>query len=201
MSVLVLVSGGMDSSVLAEKAQREERLGGVVYFDYGQPAADYERKAAYRLWEERWSTAEFFSFVVPVEGLEQMQALSGAPGPRIVPARNLVLLSHGVNIAAAHEYKSVWLGATYDDQIEYVDCRPTFEEHLRRITGALFGVRVKFPFVGRNKRNVVELGRNYGLDFDMTWSCYAPLAGGHPCGTCNACTQRSRALETTDVST
>ena len=46
MPVLVLLSGGLDSAVLAAQLREAGQLGGVLFIDYGQPAGRQEFSAA-----------------------------------------------------------------------------------------------------------------------------------------------------------
>jgi 7-cyano-7-deazaguanine synthase len=45
------------------------------------------------------------------------------------------------------------------------------------------------------KAGIVKLGRELGLDFGLTFSCYDPLADGRPCGQCDACLLRRKGFD------
>ena len=64
-----------------------------------------------------------------------------------------------------------------------------FEQVIARATGNR--VRLTRPFSGRQKREVMELGR--GLPLELTFSCIAPRRGLH-CGLCNKCGERQAAF-------
>ena len=48
---------------------------------------------------------------------------------------------------------------------------------------------------GLTKAGIVKLGRELGLDFGLTFSCYDPLADGRPCGQCDACLLRRKGFD------
>ncbi len=53
-------------------------------------------------------------------------------------------------------------------------------------------MRVFAPFLDMTKREIVARGRELGVPFEKTWSCYA--GGSEPCGKCGACVERAGAL-------
>jgi 7-cyano-7-deazaguanine synthase len=45
------------------------------------------------------------------------------------------------------------------------------------------------------KAETVRAGRELGLDFGLTWSCYDPRSDGRPCLECDACRLRARGFD------
>jgi 7-cyano-7-deazaguanine synthase len=135
--------------------------------------------------------------------------LTGADGPTagaptVVPGRNLLLVSLAVTEAISEGAGVVRFAAHDGDHAVYPDCRATFVEPLSEATTAAYGVGVSAPFLRMSRREVVALGRELAVPFDLTWSCYDPqgldehrsLLGpfGRPCGVCGACLSRAEAL-------
>jgi 7-cyano-7-deazaguanine synthase len=200
--VLVLLSGGIDSTVIAHMAFEYRRLVGTLFFDYGQLAARHEAWYASKWAAEHGGIGQ--CKVVPLAGVTAMLQEPGKEGPRIVPARNLALLSIAVNFASAISADYVWYGATVDDYADYRDCRAEFVGALSRMTEALCGIKIEAPLISMTKREVIQRGESLGVDFKQTWSCYTPVDSqvqrsgppkGRPCGTCNACISREDALK------
>jgi 7-cyano-7-deazaguanine synthase len=187
--VVVLVSGGLDSMVLVEKARREERLAAGIHFIYPHPAQSYERRAVIalrrRLHLQRDSTP-VLDVDLPLRASE-LGIGPGKPGPRVVPARNLVMLAHAANIAASIGAKEVWIGATATDCEQYPDCRPAYLLTASSLCEP-FGVGIRAPYSNHPRADVQRLADEWGIDRSWPWSCYQPVDGA-PCGSCDSCRQ------------
>ena len=59
-------------------------------------------------------------------------------------------------------------------------------------------LRVTAPFIGMNKAQVVKMGLELKVPYEMTWSCYE--GGDQPCGVCGTCRDRAKAFEANGVS-
>lgn len=186
---LLLLSGGLDSVVLAETLRREGRLCAVVHFVYPHPAQAYERRAVHRL-ASRWHSA---GDATPLRILllnlsaSELSAGIGTKGPRIVPARNLALLAMAANMAPSFGASRLAFGATREDVSSYPDCRPGYFETLNQLL-APFAVEVVAPFASRSRHQIAEMASHFGLMRDDWWSCYEPKAGA-PCRACDSCRQ------------
>ena len=185
---IILFSGGLDSTVLLWSER--ERVKAALFAEYGQPAEREEALATALIMERL--RIPLRSIRVPLSGLKAMQTGSGETGARVVPARNLVLLSHAVNLALAEGCSRVVYGATGGDVGSYADCRPAFVDALSALCVPL-GCIIEAPLIGRSKADVVTIGRSLGAPLDLSWSCYAPRFG-RPCEGCNACLERLAAL-------
>jgi len=191
---LVLFSGGVDSSVLVARAHRTRRLAGVLFVAYGQPAALQEWRAARAVLGAIGAEAAWHELLLDM-ACDDMRARPGEAGPRVVPARNLVFLAHGVNLASALGAGTVEYGATSDDWSDYPDCRPAFVSSLNaalrapdRVSGFDGWPRVSAPLIHSRKELILQEAQYLGI-LKHTWSCYAPR-DGHPCSTCDACQAR-----------
>lgn len=182
-NVVVLLSGGIDSLVLAELARRDGRLVGVVFVDYGHPALIAETWRAFQ-----WAAQAGVPLRAPHVRDLNLGEMGTEQGARVVPARNLLLLSLAANVAAEWGAAEVWLGATLTDAEAYPDCRAAFFDALNvDALQAATGVRFVAPLVNATKQQVVTLARHFELDDDASWSCYGP--GPEPCGVCPSCVE------------
>lgn len=193
--VVVLLSGGLDSTVLAASALKVGRLRACLSFRYGQPHMEAEMMAARKWCYE--NGVERVVVDVPMPGVSAaMHTGVGAAGPRVMPGRNLVLIAHAVQYAATVGAAEVRIGACADDAADYPDCRPDFVAAAAGLA-AVYGVRVEAPYVHLRKTDIVRIANGLGVDIAATWSCYEPRSVGfgfEPCGTCNACRLRASAV-------
>ena len=199
-NVVVCLSGGLDSITLATKALNEGRLAYCVVFRYGQPHLEAEVHAA-TVWCKNNNVVRVLCDL-NLDG-STMSWGPTKPGPRELPGRNLVMLSHAVQMClvarapGARLPTEVWFGPTLDDRNDYADCRPEFVAAVSQLA-SIYGISVRAPFIDMRKREVVALARDLGVDIDATWSCYEPVWRGFtptPCGGCNACLLRASALQ------
>lgn len=200
MKSVVLLSGGLDSTVLvADNATLGvETL--AVTFDYGQMHRGREIGAA-RLVAAHYGIEHrivgLASAFIPsaLTGLGEIpETHADQPDASIVPGRNMVLISVGVSIADAMGMGSVFIGATAEDEAGYPDCRRPFISAVDQAAWVSTEgrVSVRAPYVGFTKREVIELGRDLGAPLELSWSCYR--GGETPCNNCGACISRNEAM-------
>jgi len=189
--VVVLLSGGVDSLVLAQHALNAGRLRAVVHCVYPQPAQSQERRAvmeACRRWHIAGHYIERRDVDLALHAHGELGIGIGVEGPRVVPGRNLVFLAHAVNYAAGIGAHEVWIGCAGADQAAYPDCRPDFIEKIDGMSKA-WGISVRAPFIDKDRGWLLDEGRRNGAPMDVAWSCYQPTLTGRPCGSCNSCRQ------------
>jgi 7-cyano-7-deazaguanine synthase len=51
-------------------------------------------------------------------------------------------------------------------------------------------ISIRAPLIAMTKGEIIVRGRELGVDFSLTRSCYDPDAGGNACGRCDACQLR-----------
>ncbi len=217
MGAVVLLSGGMDSSVLLHYAAR--RLGRApihaISYHYGQR---HLRELACARFQAVAAGAEHriidLSFLGPllapgsaliaggadVPDLEELAPEQLAQPPTYVPNRNMMLLSMAAAYAEAQGVRDVFYGAQAQDEYGYWDCTAAFLERINAVLALnrKDAVRVHAPFVSKPKVETVRLGLELGVDFAQTWSCYR--GGARPCGACPTCVERNNAFEAAGVS-
>ncbi len=211
-SAVVLLSGGMDSTVLLHHVASTLDYGMIhaLSFNYGQRHARELECAAYQaaaagVESHTVLDISFFGDVVragtslvdggdAVPDLVDVSPADRDQPPTYVPNRNMMLLSIAAAYAEAQGIAEVFYGAQAQDEYGYWDCTDDF---LGRINAVLqlnrkTPVRIHAPFMDRKKTVLVTLGGELGVDFAHTWSCYR--GGERPCGTCPTCVERSSAF-------
>jgi len=208
---VVLLSGGMDSSVCAALAVRDHDAA-AVHVSYGQRTEERELKSFLSICE-RLSIHD--KLVVRNEALRTIggSALtddsiavprSEAVGHNIpvtyVPFRNAHFLAVAVSWAEVLDAKKVYIGAVEPDSSGYPDCRPAYYKAFNEVvrTGTKEGkIEIVTPLIAMRKAEIVRLGLELGAPFDLTWSCYS--REDRACGVCDSCTLRLRAFEAAGV--
>lgn len=208
---MVILSGGLDSTVCLALAVDVGDEVACITFDYGQRhRVELERAAeaaAFYGCEQlivhldagQWGGSALTDPDIPVPGPSPDDRSEGEPPIPMtyVPARNLIFLSVAVGVAEARDADAVHLGVNALDYSGYPDCRPAFIESFRA-TAALAlkrgvegrPVEVRTPLAERDKAEIVTLGMGLGAPLHLTWSCYR--GGFEPCRDCDACRLRAK---------
>ncbi len=195
---VVLCSGGLDSGVVACIAKRRHRKVYLLFVDYGQPAALREREAVYKIAKkiEAEVIEVKLSNILNVEGLRaQVEGPEAAETlRRWVPARNLLLLSIAIAVAEQVGASVVYTGFNLEEACVFPDNTTEAVQLLDRAVKLFVShgrVRIVAPLARLMKRDIVRLAVRYGI-LDLTYSCDRPDG---PCGRCEGCWLRQRALE------
>jgi 7-cyano-7-deazaguanine synthase len=205
----LIVSGGMDSATLAYHYSKLGYELHLVGFDYGQRHVK-ELLALRNLADVLNATYE----IVDLKGLKSSIANSSLTSDDIVvpdghyaeetmritvvPNRNAIMLSIATGIAVANGSELVGTGVHSGDHFIYPDCRPDFIEAINKafILGtqghSVETFRVEAPFVQILKSDIAALGHEYGVPYQLTWSCYK--GGNKHCGRCGTCVERIEAF-------
>jgi 7-cyano-7-deazaguanine synthase len=186
--VLLLLSGGLDSSVLLHELIRQQCVVHCLGINYGQR---HIRELACAHVLCRKLNVEYEEIKIPqLPG----SSLTDGQASVVVPNRNAILISIAVNLAIEKNTESVIVGCNKSDSERFPDCRPEFIASMNAaIKAAELRVEVCAPFIDKTKKEIADLGKSLGVDLKATWSCYNPR-NNEPCGVCPACYQRIDAL-------
>jgi 7-cyano-7-deazaguanine synthase len=213
MPDLVILSGGLDSTVCMALAARD--TGGVLAltFDYGQRhRVEIDRAALVAehygaehlvvvLDASRWGGSALTDPTIEVPEA----AADDAIPVTYVPARNLVFLAVAMGVCEARGADVVYLGVNALDYSGYPDCRPEFVRAFEAAAALALKrgvegnpVEVRTPLIALTKADIVRLGVSLGAPLHLTWSCYR--GDDEPCGRCDACALRSKGFAEAGVS-
>ncbi len=204
---VVCVSGGMDSAVTAAVAAQEHELA-FLHADYGQRTEAKERECFERLADTmnvHLKLAIDLSALRAIGGSSLTDARipvrEGEPVPGVIPSsyvpfRNAHLLAAATSWAETLAAEAVYVGAVWEDSSGYPDCRPEFYEAFQRAiatgTRPETQIRIVTPVIRMGKADIVRLGLELGVPFELTWSCYQD--GLRACGLCESCRLRLAAF-------
>lgn len=203
---VVLLSGGLDSMVVAGLAREAGYTLNALTIDYNQRhrrELDAAREIAAKLGAARHvilpldlrqfgGSALTDDIAVPKDGVD-----AEVIPVTYVPARNLVFLSLTLAWAEAIGARDIFIGVNALDYSGYPDCRPefiaAFVEVARLATkagaqGEEFNIHAPLQYLG--KAEIALEADRLGLDPAMSWSCYDPQPDGSACGLCDSCRLR-----------
>jgi 7-cyano-7-deazaguanine synthase len=209
---VVLLSGGLDSTTALAVARAEGYECYALSFEYGQrherELASARRVAAalgarehlvLRL-DLRAIGGSALTADLPVPKGRSAEAIGAGVPVTYVPARNTIFLSHALAWAEVLGAQDIFIGVNVLDASGYPDCRPEYIEAFERLAdlATRAGVegrsrfRVHTPLIALSKAEIIRRGVELGVDFSLTWTCYAPEPDGRACGLCDACLLRKK---------
>lgn len=200
---LIILSGGMDSVTMLYEYRDSIEL--ALTFDYGSNHAENEIACA-RLHCKRLGIRHI---IIPLDFMHRYFTSSLLQGgdaipeghytsenmaSTVVPFRNGIMLSIACGMAESNGLKVVMIANHGGDHTIYPDCREEFIQAMSQAmtAGTDTDVRVFAPYTNITKSDIARHGRDLGLDYSETWSCYK--GGKVHCGKCGTCIERREAL-------
>ena len=219
MKALVLFSGGLDSTTALALAISKYGKGNVIALSifYGQKhqkeiEASNKIASYYGIEHLYLDLTKIFAYSncsllskndieIPKGDYEtQLENNNHQVLSTYVPFRNGLFLSSAASIAISKDCDIIYYGAHSDDSREaYPDCSPEFTEAINQAIYLGSGKKLKVvgPFVGLHKKDIVRIGTELKVPYELTWSCYE----GHDkaCGKCGTCIDRIKAFEANNL--
>lgn len=206
---IVIISGGLDSVVLAHLLQSEGHELHLISFDYGQRHArelEYSRRCALRL-NARHEVIDIRAVgkvlggsALTDDSIPVPHGHYAAPSMAItiVPNRNAIFLTIAYGVAVAQNAQLVATAVHSGDHFIYPDCREAFIESFDAMQRLAVegcgdaGLHLHTPFVDKSKAQIVAIGARLNVPFEETWSCYE--GNEVHCGECGTCVERKEAF-------
>jgi 7-cyano-7-deazaguanine synthase len=208
---VVLLSGGLDSATTLAIAKQQGFLLQALSFRYGQRhqvEISAARRVATAIGVERHAVVDIdlrqfggsaLTADIPVPKARGHEEIGHGIPITYVPARNTIFLSHALALAEVSGSSDIFIGVNALDYSGYPDCRPEYIaafEHMANLAtkAGVEGRRttIHTPLINLSKADIIRLGRELGVDFALTLSCYDPTRDGVACGQCDACLLRLR---------
>jgi len=206
MKAVVLLSGGLDSTVCMAVAESQGYELFPISFNYNQ-RHDRELQSAS-------SIATYYKATKHIVINTNMDAIGGSALTdnkisvpvgdaahhdipiTYVPARNLIFLSYALGYAEVTGADHIFIGVNALDYSGYPDCRPEFIELFQHLANysTKAGVEdhrqivIETPLLQLSKKDIVLLGSKLHAPLEMTTSCYN--GGQRACGQCDSCILR-----------
>lgn len=209
--IVVLLSGGLDSSTLLYLCERTHDEVRAMTFNYGQRHAT-ELRAARMVADDcgvELTEVNVGQLAILLRGSSQTDPRVDVPHGHyadesmratVVPNRNMMLLAMAGAAAISWEFNAVGYAAHAGDHTIYPDCRPEFIDAMASAFRACHyddGIELVTPFVTSAKHDIVRVALDLGVPYHLTWSCYEGL--DIHCGQCGTCVERKEAFKLSGI--
>lgn len=211
---VVLLSGGLDSATTLAEAKAAGFETYALTILYGQRHAvecEAARRVARALGVARHveQTIDLRAFggsaltdTLAVPKDRSLEAMASEIPVTYVPARNTVFLALALAWAETLGAFDIFLGVNCIDYSGYPDCRPAFLRAFEALANLATKAGVEgtgrfaihAPLLTLSKEQIILRGRELGVDYSLTHSCYDPEPDGRACGRCDACVLRGTAF-------
>lgn len=214
MKAVVLLSGGLDSTVCMSAAENEGCELFPISFAYGQrhdreiecakSVASHYKVKKHLIINTNMDAIGGSALTDDIEVPEGDENRSDIP-VTYVPARNLTFLSYALGYAEVLGAEKIYIGVNAVDYSGYPDCRPEFIERFQALadystkaaTQDQKTIKIETPLINLTKAEIVKLGIANGAPLNLTTSCYR--GGQKACGTCDSCVLRLRGFKEAGV--
>jgi 7-cyano-7-deazaguanine synthase len=212
MKAVILLSGGLDSSTILYQAKADGCECYSMSFDYQQrhrrelhSALLVAQKAGVVEHQvvnfdlRQWGGSALTDDAIALPEARSLDEMSQSIPVTYVPARNTIFLSFTLAYAEAIAAERVYIGVNALDYSGYPDCRPDYIQAMQEVfrLGTKQGrvgepIKIVAPLLELKKTEIIQLGNQLGVPWDLTWSCYA--GGDVACGVCDSCRLRLAAF-------
>jgi len=216
---VLIISGGMDSCVLAHYYASAGWNLHLISFNYGQKHVkelSYAERYVTDLREHYGQGPNAISIAFDIIELPIARLLADSDSVLInkqlkmphghytddsmkvtvVPYRNPNMLLQAATVAWSEHASVVAFAAHHGDYTQYPDCRAVFVDAFNNMLAtAMIGqeIKVEAPFMYFSKAQIARLGASLNVPFELTWSCYEGGNEGYGdshCGHCGTCVER-----------
>ena len=195
MSIVSLVSGGLDSTLMEMLINEEEIKQYPLFIDYGQLCKDAEWAACLSIYAK-------YNFPIPnimdlkgfgkliSSGLTDLKARLNEDA--FLPGRNLLFLLAGCAYAFQTKSNAVAIGLLNDKYRLFPDQTEIFIRETESLINVSMGNKIKIitPLMIFSKSDIIKMAQIKGIT--GTYSCHAGVYP--PCGRCVSCIEFKNAL-------
>lgn len=220
MKSVVLLSGGLDSTVSLAHALRESEVNLCLTFDYGQRAANREKRAAAALCahyqvEHRVIELPFLRDITSTAlvkddlelpeperaELDVLKASNSSVAAVWVPNRNGIFINIAAAFAESRQCELVVTGFNREEAVTFPDNSLEFVAAAGHALSFSTMNKVKVvSYTQRlNKVEIIKLGVRLCIPFNHIWSCYRGY--DKMCGNCESCQRFMRASKQAGLDT
>lgn len=206
---IVLLSGGMDSTVCVAQSLRDGFSVAALHVNYGQRTMARELQAFEDVCNHYGVEQRL---VVDISHLASIGGSSltdvtmdvptstdssigkGAVPSTYVPFRNANILAIATSWAEVIGATAIYIGAVEEDSSGYPDCSEVFFQAFQATLDAgtrpETSIQIYTPLIRATKNEIVHLGVDLDAPLHLSWSCYT--SSEKACGRCDSCVLRLR---------
>ncbi|GAB1539559.1 7-cyano-7-deazaguanine synthase QueC [Scytonema sp. NUACC21] len=213
MKAVILLSGGLDSSTVVYQALADGYDCYAISFNY-QQRHQRELKSASAIAKSagvvqhqvvnfdlrQWGGSALTDDTIDLPQERSLEEMSQSIPITYVPARNTIFLSFALAYGETIGAERVYIGVNALDYSGYPDCRPDYIQAMQEVfrLGTQQGregspITIVAPLIHLKKTEIIQLGNQLGVPWNLTWSCYA--GGDFACGVCDSCRLRLAAFK------
>jgi 7-cyano-7-deazaguanine synthase len=198
--VLLLASGGLDSTTVAYRLHADGATVLPLFFDYGQHCVEMEWARVNEVLPGDMLRPER----VDISGIFRGSTSRLIAEPNLwldkvrdddlyVPYRTLLFFSAAAARAQTLGVEVVYTGFINSNHAKEIDCGAEFMNKLDALSDRMGPVRFVSPFRYSSKADVARAAVQLSVPIGRTYSCQA--ASRFPCGACPNCVDRLQGLE------
>jgi 7-cyano-7-deazaguanine synthase len=175
VKVLLLASGGIDSTALLNLYVSKKEDLECIHFQYGQPSAKSEKDSIEKIAE--YYDVKLKTIILPLPMYRKKYEFL---------SRNalFVLIASSLGVIPSRISLGIHSGSHYyDSTINFLkDCQQLLD-------GYFYGaVRIEAPFIEFDKKDIIEYSKINEVPLNLTYSCLTK--DFPPCGECPSCIDR-----------
>ncbi len=177
--IIILFSGGYDSTLLVLFAMHLNYDVTCILYDYGQKHKE-ELIVARKFCKQH--NLDYRILIIPItvpSKLTKGERRYAGVSEWHVPARNLTFMSFAIGIAESLDINLIWYGANYQDRVNlFPDCYQEWVYQLNKLleVNGSSQIVVEAPLLGMTKETIESFGtKNFKLNKEQTFSGYGTI--------------------------
>jgi len=226
MNAIIILSGGLDSSVVAYQVkQLKPNKIKSIFFNYGQRTLEQEEYCAKEI--SKNINSEFIKVDIPwlgkispslINTKEEIQETTEKDMENIekekediknwwIPCRNSIFINIALAYAESYYLKNkeiynIYLGIRDEGKVVMKDTTPEFLEIMNKMQkhATNDGIyKIIAPLINNDRPETVEIGNKLKVPFELTYSCFKGEDNLTHCGYCSNCMQRKKAFHFSEI--
>lgn len=202
--VMLLASGGLDSTTVAFGLREREIEVCPLFFDYGQHCVETEWNRVNEVLPIGMMRPERVDLSGLFQGSKSRLIVEAdlwvddvRDDDLYVPYRTMLFYAAAAARAQTLGIRDVYTGFINSNHAKEIDCTAEFMNKLDALVENIGPVRFTSPFRFSSKADVTREAIRLGVPIGRTFSCQA--ASELPCGACPNCVERLGALQQTGL--